>query len=409
MIAFLEENADAIARDVANSIGRPLHLANELPRLRAATEQLIKDAEQVFKPVSYPSDDGIRRFTTRQSKGVILSICAWNYPVAMPANLVVAPLLAGNTLIFKHAPQTAIIGDWFHEASKQADLPEGVFNVVSAEHEDVEKLLNEGLVNALEFIGSTRGGFALRQAAASQPIELGLEMGGNDACYVRGDADLETAAREIVSGGFGNSGQSCCSVERVYIHEAVHDEFLELLAKSARDLKLGHPHEVSTNLGPVAFSHAASQLRQRISTAIEKGAVPLLPHQNPPNVADQSAYVSPQILSGVTHEMSIVGEEVFGPVVYAIKVFDDDEAIRLMNESEYGLTASIWSQNTSLALEMGKKLKCGTFYVNKCDYADLYLPWGGIGMSGMGRINGGIIGFDKLTEIKSFVVDPVLP
>lgn len=405
MIAYLEDNTETVAKDVSRSIGRPLHQADEIPRLRAVTEQLIEDAKATFTTVNYPDYDGISRFTKRQGKGVVLSVCAWNYPVAMPANLIIAPLLAGNTLIFKHAPQTALIGDWFAKAGTAAGLPEGVFQVVTATHPDIERLIGEGQVDVIEFIGSTRGGFALRSAAASQPVELGLEMGGNDPSYVRQDADLDLAAREIVSGAFGNSGQSCCSVERVYIHESVYDDFLKLLTKQASTLKLGHPADSSSNLGPVISGDAANRINGVVEATIASGAKSLLETQNPPDVGDQSAYVSPRILADVTHNMPIIGEEIFGPVLCAIKVSDDREAVQLMNDSKYGLTASIWTTDHALALELGQNIRCGTFYVNKCDYADLHLPWGGVGLSGMGRINGGPIGYEKLTELKSIVVN----
>lgn len=405
MMSFLEKNADAIAQDVSRSIGRPRHMANEIPRLRAVVEQLILDAEEAFHPVTYPSDDGLTRYTQRQPKGVVLSICAWNYPVAMPANLIFAPLLAGDPVIFKHAPQTALIGDWFEKAAKASGMPHGVLQVVTAEHPDIERLIGEGKVDAIEFIGSTRGGFALRQAAAAQPIELGLEMGGNDACYVRQDADLDFAATEIISGAFGNSGQSCCSVERVYVHHAIYDAFLALLVEKAGKLQMGHPEDAASDLGPVISAAAAARIRSATQEAIAAGAKPLLKVQPAPNVGDQTAYVSPQILGDVTHAMAIIKEEIFGPVLCVSKVSADAEAIRMMNDSPYGLTAAIWTKDAQLAQELGKELRCGTFYTNRCDYADLYLPWGGVGLSGMGRINGGAIGFEKLTDLKSFVVD----
>lgn len=403
-IDWLVDHADDIARDLAWSIGRPLQMADETPRLDVVTDQLIKDAEAAFKPIPFPSDDGITRYVKRAPRGLVLSICAWNYPVAMPANMIVAPLLAGDPVIFKHAPQTALIGDWFARAFAAAGLPEGVFQSLMMGHADVVRLIAERPVSVIQFIGSTRGGIALREAAAPYPIELGLEMGGSDPAYVRADADLDLAVTELVSGSFGNSGQSCCSVERIYVHADIHDRFVAAFAAAAGKLKMGHPIDAQPDLGPVVSAEAARRITALIDDAVAIGARPLLPVQSPPDVADASAYVSPQILAGTTHDMRIMREEIFGPVVSVMQVTSDDEAIALMNDSRYALSASVWSGSARDAVQIGSCLRCGTFYHNKCDYADLYLPWGGVGWSGLGRINGGTIGYGKLTEMKSYVL-----
>lgn len=403
-VDWLVDHAEAIATDLAWSIGRPLHMADETSRLDVVTNQLILDAKAAFEPIIYPSAGGITRYVTREPRGLVLSICAWNYPVAMPANMIVAPLLAGDTVIFKHAPQTVLIGEWFARAFDAAGLPHGVFQSLSMEHSDVARLIQEKPVSVIQFIGSTRGGIALREASARRPIELGLEMGGSDPAYVRSDADLEFTVAELVSGSFGNSGQSCCSVERIYVHADIHDRFLEEFRAAAGKMVLGHPISARPDLGPVVSADASQRITALVEEAIAAGATALLPEQSPPEVADASAYVSPQILAGTNHDMQIMREEIFGPVVSVTKVANDDEAVTLMNDSPYALSASVWSGSTRDAVRIGSCLRCGTFYHNKCDYADLYLPWGGVGWSGQGRINGGTIGYGKLTEMKSYVL-----
>ncbi|MCB1517497.1 MAG: aldehyde dehydrogenase family protein [Hyphomicrobiaceae bacterium] len=403
-VDWLVDHAEAIATDLAWSIGRPLHMADETSRLDVVTNQLILDAEATFEPMIYPSEGGITRYVKRAPRGLVLSICAWNYPVAMPANMIVAPLLAGDTVIFKHAPQTTLIGEWFARAFEAAGLPEGVFQSLPMDHTDVARLIREKPVSVIQFIGSTRGGIALREASASRPIELGLEMGGSDPAYVRADADLKVTVSELVSGSFGNSGQSCCSVERIYVHADIHDRFLEAFRAATGKLVLGHPISARPDLGPVVSAEASRRIRALVEEAVAAGATAILPEQPALEVADPSAYVSPQILAGADHDMRIMREEIFGPVVSVTKVADDDEAVTLMNDSRYALSASVWSGSAHDAVRIGNRLRCGTFYHNKCDYADLYLPWGGVGWSGLGRINGGAVGFGKLTEMKSYVL-----
>jgi acyl-CoA reductase-like NAD-dependent aldehyde dehydrogenase len=348
-IAYLRDHAEPLARDVAWSIGRPVHMADETPRLSVVTEQLIADAGAAFAPLEFPAGDGMIRYATREPRGPVLSICAWNYPVAMPANLIVAPLLAGDTVVFKHAPQTAVIGDWFERAFSHAGLPDGVFQSVMTDHDSIARLIAEKPFSLIQFIGSTRGGMALRHAAADRPVDLGLEMGGSDPAYVRADADLDTTVAGLVSGAFDNSGQSCCSVERIYVEDAIYDAFLKRFRAKAGELTLGHPLDDRPSLGPVVSAEAAERISALVKEAVSHGAEALLPDQPAPLVDDARAYLSPQILAGTNHDMRIMREEIFGPVVSVMRVSDDEEAVGLMNDSRYGLTASVWSRSRGVA------------------------------------------------------------
>jgi acyl-CoA reductase-like NAD-dependent aldehyde dehydrogenase len=404
VVSELRKQASDLAREVAWQMGRPLFQADETGRLELVLDILIDEAKKALQPIAYPSGDDVMRYVKRMPVGVCLSICAWNYPVAMTDSLIFAPLLAGNAVIFKHAPQTALVGERFADAFRAAGAPAGLFQNLNMRHEDADRVVASGAVNAVKFIGSTRGGLDVHRAAAGTLAHVGLELGGNDATYVRPDANLDVAIPDLVEGCFGNAGQSCCSVERIYVHAAIYDQFTDHFIAAASEWRMGHPIEESPHIGPLVSAAAAERVRGLVSEALEKGARQGLPTQGAPRVADSSAYLSPQVLIGANHEMDVMRKEVFGPVAPLMRVVSDEEAVQLMNRTDYGLTASIWSADVEAAARMGDQIEVGTFYVNRCDHADLYLPWGGVKQSGIGRIHGGSFGYDQFTEPHAFHV-----
>lgn len=394
---YRDEMADLVTR----CMGRPRWQADEFDRLRLNVDYMIDTARQVLAPTPVNTDDKVTRFMCREPLGICLSICAWNYPVAMTATQIFAPILAGNPVLFKHAPQTAPIADYFQEAFVASDGPRGVFQSLDMSHADAETLIGSGKIQALQFIGSLRGGQRVKQATGSAFVSLGLELGGKDPAYIRPDVNIDQIVPALVEGSFGNAGQSCCSVERIYVHRNIYPRFLESFTAAVKNtVTVGNPFEDQPYMGPVVSTAAAARIYKLIEHALRAGATPLLTTK-PLDLAP--AYVAPQILANCGHNSRFMQEEVFGPAVGVLSVASDDEAITLMNDSEYGLTASIWTEDLSRGEELGLRVDCGTFYVNRCDHADPHLAWGGVKQSGMGR-SYGPPGFDDLTTWRSFHV-----
>lgn len=386
--AFLGEIArrrDTLAEMVTWQMGRPLWQADETGRLLANFDVLVDDATRVLQPAAIRQEEHVRRMVELDPVGLCFSISAWNYPVAMASSLVTAPLLMGNVVLFKHAPQTALVGEVFTEAARAAGLPDGVFQSLHIAHGDAEALIGSGLVDMVQFIGSTRGGQAVYDAGRGAFVRYGLELGGKDPIYIRPDAPVEQIMPELMEGSFGNAGQSCCSVERIYVHRDIHDRFVESFTSAAAKIELGHPIDDQPFLGPLVSAAAATRVNRLVAEAVAKGASQLMPVGNSALAGPGSAYVEPQVLVNVDHGMAVMKEETFGPVIPIMAVDSDEEAIRLMNDSDYGLTAAVWTQDTERGLELGRQLESGMFYLNRCDHADMYLPWGGVKKSGIGR------------------------
>lgn len=256
------------------------------------------------------------------------------------------------------------------KAFTQAGLPSGVLQYFhSGSPTTIESLVRNPLVSLVCFTGSVAGGLAVQKAASDRIVDVGLELGGKDPAYVRGDVDVAWAAEEIVDGAVFNSGQSCCSIERVYVDEKIHDQFVEAVQNVLKGYKLGDPFDKSTNVGPVISTRSKASIEAHIKDALDKGAKDATPENesfsSPP---PKGNFVKPTLLTGVTHEMIVMTEETFGPVIPVLKVKNDDEAVKLMNDSEFGLTASIWTKDTAKAYELTEEVEAGTVFVNRCDF-----------------------------------------
>lgn len=405
LVARLEARRELIADRVTWQMGRPRTQADEMTRLRIVTDAAIRDAADLLAPRVIEAGDGIARYVTRDPIGPSLSICAWNYPVAMMATLVIHPLLAGNTVLFKHAPQTAQIGDFLNDAAAEAGLPKGVLAALDMTHDDTEGLIASGRFPLVQFVGSTRGGKRIYQAAAQGMARVGLELGGSDPAYIRPDVDIAAIVADLVEGCFGNAGQSCCSVERLYVHDDIHDRFVEAFVEATRAVTLGHPVEQPSYIGPVVTTAAAGRIRDTITQAVAAGARSIVPNGPSPLAGADSAYVEPHVIVGADHGMTVMRNETFGPVAPIMRVSGDEEAVTLMNATDYGLTASIWSADIDTALALGGRVHSGTLYINRCDHADLTLPWGGVRQSGIGR-SYAREGFDEMTVARAHHVRP---
>jgi acyl-CoA reductase-like NAD-dependent aldehyde dehydrogenase len=314
---------------------------------------------------------------------------------------VVPAILAGNSVILKIAPQTPLVAERYAEAFKAAGLPEGVFQFLHIDHDQVAEVIKDSRVGFVAFTGSVAGGHAVQRVAGERFIATGLELGGKDPAYVRPDAQLPATIENLVDGAMFNSGQSCCAVERVYVHRDVYDRFVEGFVEMTKQYKLGNPLDPATTLGPMVRADAADKARAHIADALKKGARALIAPALFPVAQEGTPYLEPQVLVGVDHSMLVMTEETFAPVAGIMPVKDDEEAIRLMNDSRYGLTASIWTTDADAALRIGDRVEAGTWYMNRCDYLDPALAWTGVKDSGRGCTLSKL-GFEAFTRPKSF-------
>ena len=397
--ALLGKN-DEIVPELAWQMGRPVRFGGEKRGVEERSRHMIAIAEESLKPVEKTDKPGFRRMIAREPLGTVMVIAPWNYPFLTAVNSIVPGLMAGNAVILKHASQTLLVGERFAEAMKAAGLPDGLFQNLVMGHADTENIIASGAIDHINFTGSVEGGRRIERAAAGTFATLGLELGGKDPAYVRADANVAYAAENLVDGSFFNSGQSCCGVERIYVHEAVYDQFVPQFIEQARGWKLGNPLEADTIVGPMARPQFADIVRGQTAEALRKGATSHL-HWNDSHDKEGSAYLAPEVLTGVNHQMAVMREESFGPIIGIMKVKDDAEAVTLMNDSPYGLTASVWTEDLDAAAKLGAKIETGTVYANRCDYLDPGLVWTGVKETGKGGALSEI-GYANLTQPKSY-------
>jgi acyl-CoA reductase-like NAD-dependent aldehyde dehydrogenase len=393
---------DEIGPELSWQMGRPVrYAANELGGFEERARYMIGIAEEAVKPVEPQPKEGFRRYIQREPLGLVFTIAPWNYPYLTAVNSVVPALMAGNAVLLKHAAQTLLVGDRFQTAADRAGLPKGLLQTLSLSHDDTAKLIASGAVDQVCFTGSVAAGRAMERAAAGTFAGIGLELGGKDPAYVRPDAKFDHAVENLVDGSFFNSGQCCCGIERIYVHADIHDKFVSAFADLTRQYVLGDPLEQATTLGPMAQTRLADTVRAHTGEAVQKGARALIDGKAFGKDTGRSTYLAPQVLVDVNHGMKVMMEETFGPVVGIMKVEDDDEAIRLMNDSPYGLTASIWTADLDAAERIGRRVETGTVYMNRCDYLDPGLAWTGVKDTGRGATLSKL-GYEALTRPKSF-------
>jgi len=401
MLEALVGMNDEIVTELAWQMGRPVRFGGEKGGVEERTRFMVEIAGATLKPVpaSNPKD-GFRRYIKRDPLGVVLVIAPWNYPYLTAVNTIVPGLMAGNAVILKHAAQTLLVGERFQAAFDKAGLPKGLFQNIVMNHAQTEKLLGSGRIDHVNFTGSVAGGRAIEKAAAGTFMTVGLELGGKDPAYVLPDAKMDHAVANIVDGAFFNSGQCCCGIERVYVHEKVYDQFVDGFIDLTKQYVVGNPLDPATTMGPMAQSRFADLVREQKAEALRKGATAHIGMKVEGDRAG-SSYLAPEVLTGVNHQMSVMREENFGPIVGIMKVRDDEEAVQLMNDSPYGLTASIWTTDTDRAAAIGDRIETGTVFMNRCDYIDPALVWTGVKDTGKGG-SMSAIGYENLTRPKSF-------
>jgi acyl-CoA reductase-like NAD-dependent aldehyde dehydrogenase len=403
MVDAMVARADEIGLELTWQMGRP---ATQTPfEIRRGFQErarfMIDSADGALADVVIEPRDNFQRFIRLEPLGVVLVLAPWNYPYLASVNAIVPAIMAGNSVILKIAPQTPLVADRYAEAFRAAGLPEGVFQFLHVTHDDVARIVADRRVAFVAFTGSVPGGHAIQQAAAGRFVASNLELGGKDPAYVRADAALDAAIDNLVDGSCFNAGQSCCAVERIYVHRDVYQPFVDGFVALTRQYRLGNPLEPETTLGPLVRAAAADAVRAQVADAVRQGARALI---DPRDFAVDRAgtpYMAPQVLVDVTHGMAVMQDESFGPIVGIMPVQDDEEAIALMNDSRYGLTASIWTGDVDAALRVGDRIETGTWFMNRCDYLDPALAWTGVKDSGRG-CSLSVRGYDALTRPKSF-------
>ncbi|WP_339630118.1 aldehyde dehydrogenase family protein [uncultured Sneathiella sp.] len=393
---------DLIAEELAWQMGRPMKFgAGEVGGFEERARYMMSIAEETLADIATPQKEGFTRFIKREPVGVVFTIAPWNFPYMTAVNSIVPALMAGNAVILKHAAQTHLCGERMVESFIEAGLPADLFQVVVASHKLAADIIGSDKVDYVCFTGSVPAGKAIETAAVGHFIGVGLELGGKDPAYVRSDADVAYSAENLVDGAMFNSGQSCCGIERIYVHDVVYDAFVEKFVEVVKGYKLGNPTDPETTLGPLVNASAADFVRGQVADAVKAGAKSLIDPKLFPADKAGTAYLAPDVVVDVDHSMRIMTEESFGPVVGIMKVSSDEEAIKLMNDSEFGLTASVWTTDEAAAIRIGDQVETGTWFMNRCDYLDPALAWTGVKNSGRGCTLSAV-GYESLTRPKSY-------
>ncbi|WP_376871548.1 aldehyde dehydrogenase family protein [Albirhodobacter sp. R86504] len=399
-VAQLDAKKDQLVEELAWQMGRPTRYGGEFGGVHDRTNYMSDIAAQTLAPQIVEDSAGFKRQIAREPVGVVFIVAPWNYPYLTTINTLAPALIAGNTVVLKHATQTMLVGERLAEAFHAAGIPQDVFQNVVLSHEGTEELIQSRAFNFVNFTGSVGGGAAMERAAAGTFTGLGLELGGKDPAYVMADADLDAAVDGLMDGAMFNAGQCCCGIERIYVHESLYDAFVEKAVAWVKALTLGNPFDAATTIGPMANKRFAATVREQIAEAITDGATALIdPALFPAD--DGGAYLAPQILINVHHEMRVMREESFGPVVGIMKVSSDAEAVAAMNDSPYGLTCSIWTNDPEAAEAIGAQIETGTVFMNRCDYLDPALCWTGCKDTGRGG-SLSALGYYAVTRPKSY-------
>lgn len=407
-IAAFEKMRDKVAADITMQMGKPLQQAkNEVGGLIERATYMTSIAEETLQDEWLPDKPKFKRYIRHEPLGVVFDIAAWNYPLLIAVNVVVPAVLAGNAVLIKHSSKTPLCAQAFEEAFKEAGAPGGLVQAVVADHEVTEAIIQHPGVDHVGFTGSVQGGREVNRSAAGRFIEVGLELGGKDPAYVCADAPFEFSVENCVDGAFYNAGQSCCAIERIYVEKAIYDDFVEAFAAKTREYKLGDPMDAATTIGPLASKSVPAFLEEQVEAAVAAGGR-LVVSPTEFDTPSQGWFYAPAVVADAPQDSSLMQEESFGTVIGILPVSGDEEAVRLMNDSEYGLTASIWTSDEARAIRIGEQVETGTFYMNRCDYLDPALPWCGVKDTGRGATLSryGLLG---LTRLKSMHLRLELP
>jgi acyl-CoA reductase-like NAD-dependent aldehyde dehydrogenase len=384
-LTYFREHAEEIARDITRQMGKPITQArSEVKTLLHRADYMLSIATETLAPELLPAQPGFQLRIEHAPLGVIYNIAPWNYPLLTAVNVVVPALLAGNTVLLKPSPLTPLVGRHFEQAFGDGGSS-NLVNLVTCfivTNAQASRLINDPRVNYVAFTGSVATGTKVYRQAATRLLDVGLELGGKDPAYVAEDAELDFAVEQIVDGACYNAGQSCCAVERVYVHQARYREFLDRAKSLLKHYRLGDPLDEKTTMGPLARREALPFLERQVGDAVRRGARLLLGGKRLKGT--RGNFFPPTLLADVPNNAGVMQEESFGPLVPVAPVNDDDEALARMNDSRFGLTASVWTTDRERAERFARDLEVGTLFQNRCDYLDPALPWTGARDSGIG-------------------------
>lgn len=398
-IQYFETHRDEVAGDISRQMGKPIQQSlGEINGLFERTHHMCEIAADALADDVLPDKAGFDRRIVHEPLGVVLDIAAWNYPLLIAVNVVVPALLAGNTVLIKHSSQTPLCGQHFERALRKLGEHDDLLQHLVLSHADTESLIDQPDISYVSFTGSVGGGLSIYRSVARRFIDAGLELGGKDPAYVAADADLDQAVEGIVDGACYNAGQSCCAVERVYVHESLYDAFVDKAKAIMASYVAGDPLDDKTTLGPLSSESGLLLVNEQVVDAQSQGAT-IVCGGTRLDVGN-GLFFAPTILTKVNHDMRVMKEESFGPLLPVMPVANDDEALNLMNDSPFGLTASVWTRDTQRAEHLASRLQAGTIYMNRCDYLDPALPWTGVKDSGKGT-SLSKYGFHALTRRKS--------
>ena len=398
-VAAIGAMNEEIVPEIAWQMGRPIRYGGEFGGFNERASYMADIAIDALAPIEIENSNNFRRVIKRVPHGLVLVVAPWNYPFMTAINTVAPALIAGNAVMLKHASQTPLVGERLAKAFHSVGIPRDIFQNVFLDHDTTSALISDRTFDFINFTGSVSGGVAMEKAAAGTFTGIGLELGGKDPGYVMEDANLDAAVETLIDGAMFNSGQCCCGIERIYVIESLFEDFIKKAVAVVNQYKLGNPLDPETTIGPMAHIRFANEVRAQTQEAIKDGAKAHIdPYLFP---MDGGAYLMPQILTDVTHDMRIMREESFGPVVGIMSVKNDEEAIKLMNDSDFGLTASLWTEDINRAEAIADRIDTGTAFMNRADYLDPALCWTGCKDTGRG---GGLsmIGYHNLTRPKSY-------
>jgi acyl-CoA reductase-like NAD-dependent aldehyde dehydrogenase len=401
-VAAMEKRADEIATDITRMMGKPKSQSlNEVKGAAARARHMIAIAAESLADIVEPggAKPGFERRIVKEPLGVVFGLPAWNYPLLTTVNGLFPAVLAGNAFIVKHSPRSPLCGEHFARAFREAGADEAIVQALHCDHATSERIVGDARVDYVVFTGSVFGGHRIQEAAAKRFVGVGLELGGNDPAYVAADCDLQKTAENVVDGACYNAGQSCCAVERVYVHRSVYAKFLELAEPLVRGYVMNDPMKGETTLGPIAQPAHVAELEHLVTDAKKLGAR-LIAGGAKASVGGKGRFFEATLLGDVPQDAKLMREESFGPLVVAQPVESDDEALTKMNDSRLGLTASIWTSDRERAARLAKQLEYGTVFMNRCDFLDPALPWTGVKDSGRG-VTLSALGFDHVTRPKS--------
>lgn len=399
-IRLMENRRNELAADISKMMGKPLAQArNEVGGMALRARYMMSITEASLADTHVNVESGFERIIRKEPLGVVLDLPAWNYPLLTAVNVVIPAFLAGNAVIVKHSPRSPLCGEHFSRAFRDAGASTGMVQHLHCDHPTSERIVGDPRVDHVVYTGSVFGGHRIVAAAANRFHHVGLELGGNDPAYVAPDCDFRKAVENIVDGAIYNAGQSCCAVERVYVHRSLYSKFVEACEPLVKAYVMGDPMDERTTLGPIAQANHIAELSAFVVDAKDKGAR-VIAGGNPAKVNGRGRFFEATLIADAGPMLELMNREVFGPILPIAPVDTDEEALTRMNASPLGLTASVWTGDVERARRMAKSLQFGTVFMNRCDHVDPSLPWSGWKDSGRG-LSLSALGFDQLTRTKA--------